>query len=512
MGSCVTTVIVLTACAPDSSVDADEGAADADSAVPSSDDSASGDSNATGGPASDEDSGTGTDADDATGEGSTGAPDDCSPTDGELVAFPGAVGYGARTVGGRGGRAIAVTTLEDSGPGSLREALSASGPRTIQFEVAGVIALQDELTIADPFVTLAGQTAPGGGVVIKGNTLKIQTHEVVIRHMRLRPGDELTSTPDDTDALTLNGNNDAIYNVIVDHTDMIWGPDMGGAALLGDVTNVTFQSSIIGHGLYLSQHAEGTDANGGHAYGFNVTPMTAGAMWAKNLTLYRNLLTTGSKRMPAIKSAECADVVNNIVYNWGDQSAGGNPRSQNIVGNWYRPGPGTETFSLFKPHTIQDDPTTYPDAVYLADNVADGFDGTLEGPDEVYADTVRCGELSVLADPAGVAYDTVIEDAGATLPNRDDISASILAEVVAGTGGYYNGVGNPAPNPSWPPPADGNPPTDADRDGMPDDWETSQFGDTSRGSAMDSSSDLDGDGFTDLEEYLNGTDPNTPGC
>jgi len=419
-----------------------------------------------------------------------------------IPAFPGAAGYGSMTVGGRGGDVYYVSTLADSGTGSLRAALEASGPRTVVFGIAGTITLTSPVKVRNPYLTVAGQTAPGDGIVVRGETVRILTHDVIVRHLRFRTGDATTTEVADADGLTIHAERGPIGNIILDHVDMVWGPDIGGLAVLGPVTDITVQHSIIGEGLYFSRHPEGTVTNGGHAYATNVTPMVLGGGYASRLTFYRNLFTDADKRMPAVRSAECVDLVENVIYDWGRQAVGGNPRSLNIVGNWFRWGPMTEARALFKSQTVTADPTIYPDAVYLDRNVADGF-APAAATGTIYSSTVRCGSLSVPAGADPNLLASVLDSAGATLPGRDDVDRRILDEVSARTGGWFNGVDFASPNPYWPDPAPGIPTVDLDADGMADGWELAAFGDTSR----DGRADNDGDGYTDLEEYLNGTAP-----
>jgi len=418
------------------------------------------------------------------------------------LAFPGAVGYGQRTPGGRGGDVQYVTTLADSGPGSLRAALEASGPRTVVFGVAGTITLTSTIKVRNPYLTVAGQTAPGEGIVVRGETVQILTHDVVVRQMRFRPGDATTTNAGDADGLTIHAESAPIGDIVLDHVDMIWGPDMGGLALLGPVSNVTVQYSIMGEGLYLSRHPEGTLENGGHAYATNVTPMVLGGGYASRLTFYRNLFTDADKRMPAIKSAECVDLVGNVIYNWGKQAVVGNPRSLNIVANWFRSGPALATRVLFKTQTVTADPVVYPDAVYLNGNVADGFVPTSASGAQ-YSASIRCGSLSAAPDAGAGLLDEVLGTVGATLPGRDEVDHRIIDEVQSRTGALFNGADYAPPNPYWPDPALGVAAVDLDLDGMPDSWELASFGDTTR----DGRADNDADGYTDLEEYLNATTP-----
>jgi hypothetical protein len=153
---------------------------------------------------------------------------------------------------------------------------------------------------------------------------------------------------------------------------------------------------------------------------------------------------------------------------------------------------------MFKSQSFDADPVIYPDAVFMSGNVADGFaPSSLSG--SVYATSVRCSALSVPADGTDAAFSAVIDGVGATLPVRDEVDRRIVDEVLTRGGGYFNGDGQPSPNPYWPAPSTGSAPVDVDLDGMPDTWELTTFGDLGR----DGRGDADGDGYTDLEEYLN---------
>jgi hypothetical protein len=360
-------------------------------------------------------------------------------------AVTGAIGYGSATVGGAGGRTIAVTTLADSGTGSLRAALEADGPRVIVFSVGGTIWLRDSLKIDSPYVTIAGETAPSPVVVRGGGTL-IVTHDVVVRHLRFRPGDAVAN-PAEVDALTINGMSGAVYNVVVDHTSMIWGPDIGGLAVLGDVRNVTVSNSIMGEGLYLSRHPEATASEGGHSHAANLTQLDGGSAWPRRITMVGNLFTTADSRVPRLQGAECVDMVNNVIYNWGTRSAHGNPRSLNLVNNYYRFGPESVTTDIWDIQTSAVTPSPFGAVVYSAGNRADGFAPTQANGGSAAAGSARCGGLSVGAASADVAYASVLGTAGATLPSRDAVDGRIISNVKGRTGGFFNGAGAPAPNP-----------------------------------------------------------------
>lgn len=364
------------------------------------------------------------------------------------VAPAGGAGYGAGSVGGNGGRIIQVTTLADSGSGSLRAALEATGPRIVVFKVGGTIALSSDLKVDDPFVTVAGETAPSP-VVIRGAGTILRSHDIVVRHLRFRPGDQV-STPADVDALTINGMSGGVYNVVIDHVSMVWGPDIGGLAILGDVRGVTVSNSIMGEGLYLSRHPEGTAAQGGHSHAANITQLDGGSAWPRNITMVGNLFTTADTRIPRLQGPECVDLVNNVIYNWGARAAHGNARSVNLVNNYYRAGPESVTTDLWDLQTSIVASNPFASSVYTSGNKADGFTATQGGAASIYASSVRCGGLSVGAASADTAYGSVLANAGATLPVRDAVDSRIIGNVKNRSGSFFNGSGYQAPTPYWP--------------------------------------------------------------
>ena len=162
-----------------------------------------------------------------------------------VPAFPGAEGFGAKSVGGRGGKVIEVTNLNDSGSGSLRAAIAASGPRTVVFRVGGTIELKSRIQVENPYLTIAGQTAPGGGITLKNgsnekDTLYILTHDVVVRYLRVRPG-----PGGDADGVGVGTN---ASNVVLDHCSVSWAVDEN-LGVSSTAKNVSIQWSIIAEGL-----------------------------------------------------------------------------------------------------------------------------------------------------------------------------------------------------------------------------------------------------------------------
>lgn len=249
------------------------------------------------------------------------------------LAFPTAEGYGKYTVGGRGGDVYEVTNLNDSGKGSLREAIEAKGPRTVVFRISGTIELKKALTIRNPYLTIAGQTAPGDGICIKDYPLNISADEIIIRHIRVRLGDR---SGRDTDAISCRHQK----NIILDHVSASWSVDETMSVYMCE--NVTIQWCMISESLFASNHEKGW-------HGF-------GGIWGNNYATYHhNLIACHSSRNPRFASgAGYNDYRNNVIYNWGYNSCYGGEKDHpanndtfgsfhvNMVGNYYKPGPATQ--------------------------------------------------------------------------------------------------------------------------------------------------------------------------
>ena len=335
------------------------------------------------------------------------------------------VGFGANTIGGSGGRTISVTTLADSGAGSLRSALAASGPRIITFGVSGIITLNSDLNISKPFLTLDG----GSRVTLRGAMIKIKTNDVIVRNLRVKPGDAANqSNPADRDAITVNVG----YNILLEHNTFVWGPDIGGVAILNGSHHVTVRDSIIGEGLRYSRHPEGVQAQGGHSLGANVTELDNGI--PHHISLYRNLFTTSGHRMPQVQGAEFVEVVNNVIYNWGKKAAHGNPRSLNLIGNMFIPGPITTDFFAWTPDPNSRNPQLYPLSVYEAGNAGDVT--MRAGPTSVYTSAPFAGTVPAVS--AAVAYEEVLANVGPAQRNTDD--NRLIQNVINRTGGYKDGI------------------------------------------------------------------------
>jgi pectate lyase len=336
-----------------------------------------------------------------------------------------AEGFGADTPGGRGGREIRVTTLADAGPGSFRAAVTAGGPRTVAFSVAGLITLASPVVIAEPFLTLDGQGAPGDGVCIRGSEVVIRTHDVIVRHMRFRPGD---IGGREVDALNVAGDS---HHVLIDHVSASWAVDETLSAS-GAIHDVTIQWSIIAEGLNRSVHSKGP-----HGYGSLVRAVGG-------VTLHHNLWAHNDSRNPRLGDNYGAgpfpvfDVRNNVIYDFGAIASGmtGDRLSANYVANYIRPGPSSNRTR--GPIVLTD---TAAVTYYVDGNVVEGRDALtkdntglfdrrqVEGRALVTLAPRAFDAPAVRTSPATEALRDVLADAGATLPRRDAVDARLVREV-----------------------------------------------------------------------------------
>ena len=447
----------------------------------------------------------------------------------KALAFPGAEGGGMYTTGGRGGKVIHVTTLADSGTGSLRAALNESGPRTIVFDVAGLIDLKSQLDIARGDVTIAGQTAPGDGICIKGFATQVKTDNVIIRFVRFRMGDEK------------NQESDAIWgrynrNIILDHCSMSWSVDECSSFYAN--INFTMQWCILTESLRKSVHGKGT-----HGYG--------GIWGGRNASFHHNLLANHDSRNPRIDHPQIygdhvtthrgnVDYRNNAVYNWGSNSTyGGENGWFNIVNNYYKPGPASSDKKYFvdayasyiKDATVYAD--RYPE-LYLSGNVHvkhqditasndaaaiywhngasyANYQALISTPHKITGPSSQA--VYTTTHVAADAFARICDQAGASL-SRDAVDERACGDAKSGTATFTDG-GNGSKNGlidsqtavgGWPAySADSSELAavkDSDGDGMPD-WFEDQFGlnksDASDGNAKTLDSYFR---YTNLEMYL----------
>ncbi len=432
-----------------------------------------------------------------------------------LPAFPGAEGAGAFTPGGRGGAVFIVKNLNDRGPGSFREAVVAEGPRTVVFGVAGIITLETPLDIEHPFLTIAGQSAPGDGICVRGESVHVNTHDVVIRYMRFRRG-SFTSRDD-----ALGGN--PVSDVVVDHVSASWGLDENLSMyrhMVGDkklpVKNLTIQWSITSEALDRNHHAFGGTWGGQHC------------------SFHHNLFACNTGRNPSIGMGGGFDFRNNVLFNWKHRTMDGGDGSSrvNVVNNYYKPGPATAgelryRICRLQPRWPKDD---YPGAGlwYVAGNHVEGSpeitsnnwaggvffepEGEQKGikipkPTEAESRSLEPFPTMIATlESAEDAYEHVLSNAGASLPRRDAVDVRVIESVRTGRPTFKDGIlDSPADVGGWPEYAGAPAPADADSDGLPDAWEQ-RYG-LDPHDRSDSVKDADHDGYTAIEEYLNGTDP-----
>ena len=423
----------------------------------------------------------------------------------QLKAFPGAQGAGANATGGRGGDVYTVTNLNDSGAGSLRAGItSAAGPRTIVFGVGGTIRLQSNLDINKPNITIAGQTAPGGGITIVDRmTRVVNTQNAVLRHVRFRVGDTYTRQVDsdyEPDALWVAGSS----NVVIDHVSAGWSVDETLSVTHGS-TNVTVQWSTISESLRNAGHSKGA-----HGYG---SLINGGA-----ITYHHNLYAHHDSRNPRPGSWEGGtldfDFRNNVVYGWGGQAGynGDEPGlvNMNYVGNYLAAGPSTSSGKLTNAFAVG----TTPTLIFQSGNKIDGTrDGTLNGTagtdggwsmfsNETASHKRATPHAFAFVDTqtAEDAYSSVLAGAGAVPWNRDATDLRVVGDVRNGTGALVdtqhaaewaalvNALAVSRPT-GW----------DTDGDGMPNGWESANGFNPN---AADNNS-VRPDGYTALEHYLN---------
>ena len=418
------------------------------------------------------------------------------------LAFPGTEGHGAYTTGGRGGVGYEVTNLNDSGEGSLRAAIEAKGARTVVFRVSGTIQMKKKLNIKNGDITIAGQTAPGDGICLRDYTMVVDASNVIVRYIRSRMGD-ITNQQDDA----MNGR--FKKNIIIDHCSMSWSVDE--AASFYSNENFTMQWCIISESMYKSVHDKGL-----HGYG--------GIWGGINASFHHNLLAHHSSRNPRFNGGrdgygstpenEVVDFRNNVIYNWGKNSAyGGEKGSHNMVNNYYKAGPATSSKKnrIVEPYDVGN---WFIDGNYVDGYeaiTADNWAGGVQPNGGTSFDLLRVYEPFptgyIETQTPQEAYEDVLKYGGCSLPKRDAIDTRIIEETRTGTatyGGSY-GVGKGIIDTQeevggWIELTSAEAPLDSDHDGMSDEWEDemglNKFYPEDRNNLLE-------DSTTVLETYLN---------
>lgn len=421
----------------------------------------------------------------------------CASAAGRLLAFPGAEGFGAFSAGGRNGAVLFVTNTRDSGPGSLRAAIETSGPRTIVFQTGGHVDLNTMLVVREPYLTIAAQTAPGNGFVLRRGGLVIATHDVIVRGLRVRPGDEPEGVfGSERDGINISSTETGadVHSVIVDHSSVSWGVDENLATWTDKISDVTVQWSIFAEGLRDSIHVdEGATEPGPHSMGMLL------AQGSERISIHHNLLAHNEGRNPRIDEMASLEFVNNVIYNYGagPTTTSPGPNTINLQGNYYRLGVDSrhDTFVF----------STTPAAgtvVWLHDNVRDSVSAapqpwdTVNGDASIVVGSPAFAPAIVTVDSATDAYAAVLSGAGAQHPVRDTIDARIVASVTHRTGSIIDSQDEVG---GWEADDAGVVPADADHDGIPDEWERAHGFDPG---TFDSGMVVP-QGCTRLEAYLN---------
>ncbi len=415
-------------------------------------------------------------------------------------AFPTAEGFGQDTVGGRGGSIIEVSNVNDSGSGSLRACIEASGPRTCVFRVAGTIELDSKLRITNPNITIAGQTAPGGGIQLKYRNnldaaIAIETSEVIIRHIRVRPGPTIT-TSDLPNCYVIGNEGKNIENIVIDHTSCSWTTDQAFLVAGGQgfkVSEVSIQWNQFYEGLSHSTHKSGEHSKG---------PLFK---TCDSLSFHHNLLSDYNDRNPNMNCEGTVNLINNVIYNGGTyftQVLNTNgPKSTvpnvgflnlNAINNTYIKGPS----SVSANNALW---VLYVAGAPLRLHLAGNDTGSMPLIDAKYNNLLQTNPTGAVTEtilPTAVAYSTVLDKAGA-FP-RDTADTRAVQEVRDRTGKI---IDNPSEVGGWPVMSSGNASADGDKDGISDVWESSHG--MNPNNASDGNGDLDKDGYTAFEEYIN---------
>jgi len=425
----------------------------------------------------------------------------------DLAAFPGAEGYGRFSKGGRGGDVYHVTTLADSGKGSLREGVKTmSGPRTIVFDVSGTIELQQELRIENKSgLTIAGQTAPGDGIALKNQPLKFfGVTDLVVRFIRVRLGDERKGS---ADCIDLGETQKPVKRAILDHVTATWGVD--GTMDVYYAEDLTIQWCLLGEALHDSIHEKGP-----HAMLMSIRK-TQG-----NVSLHHNLLFSSRDRHPTLGGGPepfnpraIFDFRNNVIYNWNGPCNLGHGQF-NLVNNFWRPGPNTDPKTLpVAPKSEKADCTVG----FLSGNVFDGNDAWTRDNYSAIQWGVRGGKYSAdvprekfvqqeqpvdapdraRTESAPACYDSVLARAGASR-TRDAADARVVQGIRDRT---HRRIDSQKEVGGWPVLKSLPAVKDADGDGMPDMWEQRHHLDPDNAEDRNGTS-LSAEGYTNLEMYL----------
>jgi pectate lyase len=412
-----------------------------------------------------------------------------SKTSNVPIAFPGAEGFGKYTTGGRGGKVMRVTNLEDNGPGSLREAVTAKDKRIILFTLSGTIHLETKLVIGGN-CTIAGQSAPGDGICLADQPVSLGGDNIILRYMRFRMGDKYQKGG----MIDGNGGDDALgaskrKNIIIDHCSVSWSTDEVFSVYGGDST--TLQWNLIAEPLNYSYHFETGDTDWEH-HGY-------GGIWGgSHLTAHHNLFAHCLSRNPRFNGTrlgatqELADFRNNLIYNWGHNNIyGGEAGNYNIVNNYFKYGPGTsrgvrtrianpwksDKLPIGKWYVNGNYVDEAKDVTYnnwMGIHMSDG--ATEADKKQAVVNQPHSAEPLPLQS-ATEAYNEILQKVGASY-RRDTMDLRLINDVIHRTGkyidvqgGFPHGTAYELTINAWPALKSVPSAVDTDQDGMPDEWE-----------------------------------------
>ncbi|NRD23524.1 Ig-like domain-containing protein [Winogradskyella litoriviva] len=419
----------------------------------------------------------------------------------QQLAFPEAQGFGKYATGGRGGVVYKVTNTNNDGPGSLRAAVEASGPRTVIFEVSGTINLTSNLRVLNSNLTIAGQTAPGEGICLKGASFIVMAQDVIVRYMRFRLGDNgykdangnvVGSDGPDADTVAIFTSPNSTRNIIFDHCSISWSIDenvgiSGHSDLTKTVSNVTFQYCIFSEGLFASHHGDGS-----HSMGFLINNFT------KNVTLYKNLFANNRERHIRAGGGCSFEMINNVIYNYTYSSVIGPANKFSVINNYYREGTEGVSVSYIVDFSSQSGFNMSETEAYASGNINNSNKPEFDNLFIPYQLDTPSIDSGITPDSVDDAIADVLENVGAILPQRDEVDSRIIEQYNSNTGAIIDTqeqVGGYPVLSSLPALED------SDEDGMPNDWETANSLNYSDPADRNI---INVNGYTNLEHYLNG--------
>ncbi|MBI5944542.1 MAG: right-handed parallel beta-helix repeat-containing protein [Chloroflexi bacterium] len=443
-----------------------------------------------------------------------------------LPAFPGAEGFGTSTPGGRFGRIVFVTNLNDttdvSSPayaGSLRWAVEHAWPddpadpygqrRIIIFKVGGEIPLVDSLILKHPFITIAGQTAPGDGITLRGNELIVATHDVIVRGIRIRVGDqgEPTCCLDGISISTYHSDSD-VYNIVVDHSSISWAIDENFSFWIDPskpylIHDVTLQWLVISEGLHNSIHIdEGATVPDPHSMGLII------GAGVSNASIHHNLFAHNWGRNPRLSGVSNTEIINNLIYDWGDKGLEINSgvNVARIKSNYFKPGDSSNGPGIYLGEAKPGSALLFDGNLLEQSGWAAGFN-SIGGQKLTTAQKPKFEPSNILITKARAAYNHVLQFAGAIAPFRDSIDVRLVSDVKAGAGliidsqsqvgGWTESLATPAYL------------EDRDEDGIPSEWESSHGLDPNIPDDANDPARLSPAGYSWIEEYINSLLPVT---